>query len=100
MPRRTRVSHGYKEFSFQQLRSFVETARLGTLSGAADYLGLTHPTVWMQVHALDRTVGAKLIKSVGRGVRLTDAGRALASLATPLVREAGSLKARFNDSIN
>jgi DNA-binding transcriptional LysR family regulator len=100
MPRRTQIAHGYKELSFQQLRSFVETARLGTLSGAADFLGLTHPTVWMQVHALERRLGAKLVEAAGRGVRLTDAGRALAALATPLVREAGTLQNRFDDVVS
>ena len=99
MPRRTRVAHGYKDLSLQQLRSFAETARLGNLSAAAESLGLTHPTVWMQVHALERTLGAKLIEAVGRGVRLTDAGRALASLATPIVRDAGTLKERFADAV-
>jgi DNA-binding transcriptional LysR family regulator len=99
MPYRSRVTHGYKEPSFQQLRSFVETARLGSLSAAADFLGLTHPTVWMQVHALERALGAKLIESVGRGVRPTDAGRALAALAAPLVRDAGTLKGRFDDTV-
>jgi DNA-binding transcriptional LysR family regulator len=98
MPRRSRVTHGYKEPSFQQLRSFVETARLGSLSAAADFLDLTHPTVWVQVHALERAVGAKLVEAAGRGVRLTAAGRVLADLAAPLVREAGTLKGRFEEA--
>ena len=71
MPRSARVKHGYKELSFQQLRSFVETARLGTLSGAADFLGLTHPTVWMQVHALEhRHIESAFSEALGQALRL------------------------------
>ena len=99
MPRRTQVAHGYKDVSLPQLRSFVETARLGSLSAAADALGLTHPTVWMQVHALERVLGHKLVEPAGRGVRPTAAGKRLAELAAGLVRDAGTLKARFTDAV-
>ena len=54
-------SRRYKDTTFQQLRSFYETARLGSLSAAADQLDLSHPTVWAQVHALERDLGEALI---------------------------------------
>lgn len=82
----------YKEMTLQQLRSFCATARLGSLTAAAAALGLAHPTVWKQVHALE---GEKLIEPHGRGCRLTDAGRLLAGLAGPAVAHIDTLKRDF-----
>ena len=88
-------SRRYKETTFQQLRSFYETARLGSLSAAADSLELSHPTVWAQVHALEREFGEPLIEPHGRGCRLTIAGEVMAKLAAPIVLGAASLRQHF-----
>lgn len=77
--------HAYKQVRFEQLRSFCETARLGSFTAAAAALGLAHPTVWEQVHALEHSLHAVLIEPHGRGCRLTDEGRLLATLAAPMV---------------
>ncbi len=100
MPRHAQIAHAYKDVTLSQLRSFVETARSGSLSAAAEELGLTHPTIWMQVHALERVLGAKLLEPVGRGMKLTAAGEVLLTLATSLVRDAGTLKRRFADAVS
>src|SRR5579871_1579621 len=94
MPSRTH-RRAYKEVRLQQLRSFCETARLGSLAGAAAALELAQPTVWEQVHALEREFGEKLVEPHGRGCRLTEAGRVLAGLAAPLVAGVDALKGRF-----
>jgi DNA-binding transcriptional LysR family regulator len=91
--------HVYKEATFPQLRSFCETARLGSFTAAAAALGLSHPTVWKQVHALERDFGAKLVLATGRGCRLTSAGRLLAELAMPTVATIAALKSRFQQSL-
>ena len=91
-------SRRYKETTFQQLRSFYETARLGSLSAAADQLDLSHPTVWAQVHALERDLGDLLIEPYGRGCRLTSAGETLAELAAPIVLGAASLRQRYHET--
>ncbi|HYT94010.1 MAG TPA: LysR family transcriptional regulator, partial [Gemmataceae bacterium] len=84
--------HSYKEIQLQQLRSFCETARLGSLTAAAKALGLAQPTVWEQVHALERTLGLTLIERHARGCRLTDIGQRVAALAAPLVQGMASFK--------
>jgi DNA-binding transcriptional LysR family regulator len=94
MPSATR-RHAYKEMQLTQLRGFCETARLGSLAAAAAALGLAQPTVWEQVHALERDFGARLIEPHGRGCRLTEAGRVLAQLAAPLVAGVDTLKRQF-----
>jgi molybdate transport repressor ModE-like protein len=82
--------HAYKDIRVQQLRSFCATARLGSLTAAAAALGLAQPTVWEQVHALERVFGP-LIEREARGCRLTEAGRALLGMAAPLVAGFDSL---------
>jgi molybdate transport repressor ModE-like protein len=87
--------HAYKEVRLQQLRSFCETARLGSLAAAAEALGLAQPTVWEQVHALEREFGTQLVEPHGRGCRLTEAGRRLTELAAPLVAGIDALPRSF-----
>jgi molybdate transport repressor ModE-like protein len=91
--------HTYKEIRLQQLRSFCETARLGSLTAAAASLGLSQPTVCEQVHALERAVNAKLIERQAHGSRLTDAGRVVAELAAPLVAGMDSLERTIREAL-
>jgi DNA-binding transcriptional LysR family regulator len=86
------------ELRLQQLRSFCETARLGSLTAAAQSLGLTQPTIGEQVHALEREFNEKLVEPHGRGCRLTEAGATLAGLAGPLIAGIDSLKAGFEEA--
>jgi molybdate transport repressor ModE-like protein len=92
--------HGrrYKEVRLQQLRSFCETARLGSLTAAAASLGLAQPTVWEQVHALERDFDAVLVEREPHGCRLTETGRLLAEMAAPLVAGIDSLKHRLQEA--
>jgi molybdate transport repressor ModE-like protein len=87
----------YKEIRLQQLRSFCETARLGSLTAAAAALGLAQPTVWEQVHALERHFGMRLIERQPHGCRLTESGRLLAELAAPLVAGIDRLQHRLEE---
>jgi LysR family transcriptional regulator, cys regulon transcriptional activator len=89
----------YKEVRLQQLRSFCETARLGSLAGAAESLGVSQPTVWEQVHALEKEFDMPLIEPHGRGCRVTDVGRMLAEMADPLVAGIDSLKRALRDRL-
>jgi molybdate transport repressor ModE-like protein len=85
----------YKDVTLQQLRSFCETARRGSLTAAARELGLAHPTVWKQVHALEEHFRVRLVEPHARGCRLTDEGRVLAELASPLVTDIDRLRQQF-----
>lgn len=59
-----------------QLEAFVETARRGTLSRAAQALFVTQPALTARIKGLERELGETLFVRTGRGVRLTEAGRA------------------------
>ena len=61
-----------------QLAVLRELADRGSITGVADALGRSPSAVSQQLRTLQRQVGVALVERVGRGVRLTDAGRALA----------------------
>lgn len=65
----------------KRLQALQAVAREGSLSGAARTLGYTQPAVSHHIAALEAHLGTALVARAGRGVKLTDAGRALAERA-------------------
>ena len=63
--------------SSQELVYFVESARTGNFSRAAERLGVTQPAITSALHRLEDAVGVKLFHRSRSGVRLTKAGEAL-----------------------
>ena len=59
------------------MRVLREVAVRGSFSAAAESLSFTQSAVSQQIAALERETGATLVERSARGVRLTDAGRAL-----------------------
>ncbi len=64
------------------LRAFEATARLESVSRAAQELHVTHGAVSRQLHALEDAVGQPLFVRQGRGLGLTSAGEQLRDNAT------------------
>src|ERR671937_343611 len=64
-------------FDVKQLRVLRAVAEHGSFSAAAEALSYTPPAVSQQIAALERRAGTTLVDRGSRGVRLTDAGRAL-----------------------
>ena len=58
-----------------QLEAFIEVVRHHSFSRAAQELGLTQPSLSARIITLERELGEPLFHRMGRGVRLTDAGR-------------------------
>lgn len=56
------------------LRAFEATARLNSVSQAADQLHVTHGAVSRQLKVLEEHLGVSLFSKDGRGLKLTDAG--------------------------
>jgi DNA-binding transcriptional LysR family regulator len=56
------------------LRAFEATARLNSVSQAAEALHVTHGAVSRQIKVLEEHLGVALFVKDGRGVKLTDAG--------------------------
>jgi len=75
----------------KRLRVLREVAARGSFSAAADALAYTQSAVSQQIAALEREAGTVLVDRNARGVRLTEAGRAL-------VRHADVILARLADA--
>lgn len=65
------------KFDWNRARAFLVTAEAGSLSAAARALGMAQPTLSRQVAALEHELRVTLFDRVGRGLELTDSGRAL-----------------------
>jgi len=52
----------YKGNRQKQLRAFVATVKLGTLSRAAESLFLSQPSISLQIKALERELGTRLLE--------------------------------------
>ena len=81
---RKRLYH--KRDRLRQLRAFCETVRYGSITQAAEGLGLSQPAVSLQVRELENELGAIMFERSGSGLTLTVAGQRLHDLAEPLVR--------------
>src|SRR3990172_7831287 len=61
---------------FGQVEAFVQVAAHRSFSRAAEALNLTQPSITARIQSLERQLGEELFERGGRGVKLTDAGRA------------------------
>ncbi|MER8187334.1 LysR family transcriptional regulator [Kitasatospora sp. NPDC094015] len=77
-------------FDSRHIKTFHQVVSSGSYSAAARELGYTQPAVTQQMKALERTAGVPLFTRAGRGLRLTEAGEALARHAETIL---GSLAA-------
>jgi LysR family hydrogen peroxide-inducible transcriptional activator len=58
-----------------QLRYFSKVADLGNVTRAAEACRVSQPSLSQQIAKLERELGQPLFERLGRGVRLTDAGK-------------------------
>lgn len=66
------------EFDAQTLRIVKAIADAGSITAAAEALGYSQPAISQHLKRIERRMGVPLVERVGRGIRLTDAGRVLA----------------------
>src|SRR5437588_12390950 len=69
-----------------QVQGFLEVARRGSVSRAAEALFITQPTLTARLHGLERELGTPLFLRTPHGMRLTDAGRAWIPFAERALR--------------
>ena len=67
--------------NYHHLRYFWAVAREGSVSRAARQLRLAQPTVSEQIRALEQALGERLLVRAGRGVVLTEIGKAVYGFA-------------------
>jgi DNA-binding transcriptional LysR family regulator len=68
-----------------RLRVLVAVARLGSVTAAARALQYAQPSVSHHLARLEAETGSQLTQRVGRGIRLTEAGRILADRAEEIL---------------
>ena len=69
-----------------QVEGFLEVARRGSVSRAAEALFITQPTLTARLQGLERELGTPLFLRTPHGMRLTDAGRAWIPFAERALR--------------
>lgn len=67
--------------TWDEIRTAYQVARLGTVSGAAEVLGVHHATVIRHIDALEKRLGSKLFQRHARGYTPTEAGQELLKVA-------------------
>lgn len=70
--------------NWDEIRTAYQVARLGTVSGAAEVLGVHHATVIRHIDALEDRVGVKLFQRHARGYTATEAGSDLLNVASAI----------------
>jgi LysR family transcriptional regulator, putative pyruvate carboxylase regulator len=89
----------YKADRLKPLRAFCQVARLGSVSRAAEALYLSQPAVTLQLQALERELGVRLLERSGRRQVPTREGEALYALARPLVEGIDGLDVAFHEQV-
>jgi DNA-binding transcriptional LysR family regulator len=65
----------------RQLEAFVEAARTGHVGRAAEALFITQPAMSARLKGIESSLGVELLVRTGRGVRLSEAGKAFLPFA-------------------
>jgi LysR family transcriptional regulator, hydrogen peroxide-inducible genes activator len=69
------MNYDDSDVSMQQLRYFARVAELENFTRAAEVCHVSQPSLSQQIGNLEKKLGQPLFERLGRGVRLTEAGR-------------------------
>ncbi len=81
-----------------ELKSFYAVARCGTVTKAAVLLGVSQPTVTGHLRQLEARYGVELFVRQGRGLTLSDMGRAMMPMVEKLVQQETEIDFRLRDA--
>lgn len=84
---------------FSRLRVLVAVAREGSITAAAEALHYAQPSVSHQIAKLEAEVGMPLLQRMGRGIRLTEAGRLLAERAEDILGQLDAVSAELDEMV-
>ncbi|MCR9126336.1 MAG: LysR family transcriptional regulator [Rhodobacteraceae bacterium] len=81
--------------NWDEVRTAYQVARMGTVSGAAEILGVHHATVIRHVDAIEARLGVKLFQRHARGYTPTEAGQDLMRVAQATEDQLNQLSGRI-----
>jgi len=82
----------------QQLKGFLAVAQHKSFSKAAEKTFRTQPAITLQIQSLEEELNVKLFDRMGpRHITLTEEGKILVELASPIIDNFEALKDRFNE---
>ena len=76
-PRRAREHPGAADLTIAQINYFLAAANAGSMTQAADELGVAQPSLSEQIRKLEQQLGVVLFTRGKQGLRLTEAGKRL-----------------------
>ncbi len=82
--------------NWDEIRTAFQVARMGTVSGAAEVLGVHHATVIRHIDSLEGKLGVKLFQRHARGYTPTDAGMDLLQVAQATADQFEQLSGRLH----
>jgi LysR family hydrogen peroxide-inducible transcriptional activator len=82
-----------------QLRYFIAVVDAGTVGRAAERCGIAQPSLSQQLRRLERSLGVDLFDRVGRGLVLTEAGRAFVPRARRVLEEVRAAESSLRDDL-
>ncbi len=95
----------YKNNRLQQIRGFCNSVMHGSITKAAEIMGLTQSTISLQIQSLERDLKSKLFKrnkSSTRRIELTESGKKFYGISLPILIATDDLYNQFflNESNN
>lgn len=81
--------------NWDEIRTAFNVARIGTVSGAAEVLGVHHATVIRHIDALEERLGVRLFQRHARGYTPTEAGEDLLRVAQATDEQFSQLAGRI-----
>ena len=79
------------------LRAFEATARLGSVTAAADEICVTHGAVSRHIRTLEEWCGTQLFDRLGKRLQLTEAGRSYREALTPALDNIALASAKLKE---
>ncbi len=86
----------YQFMEIRVLKYFLTVARVGSITGAANYLHLTQPTLSRQLQDLERELGQKLLIRTNHNVTLTPEGMILRKRAEEILNMVEKTQSEFS----
>ncbi|MGB7245022.1 MAG: LysR family transcriptional regulator [Sulfitobacter sp.] len=81
--------------NWDEIKTAYQVARIGTVSGAAEVLGVHHATVIRHIDALEARLGVKLFQRHARGYTATESGQDLLRVAKATEDQFNQLSGRI-----